>query len=360
MPQRVIHAGIGTFGKRWCKDFLKANVDDGTIEVVALVDLNQDNLDFGRSVLGLPPERCFTDAAEAFASVEAEFCTVAVTPAHHEAVIDEALRHGLDILCEKPIADTMAATIRVARKVEAAGHKMAVTMSHRFDQDKMTLQRIVRSGILGRINAIGMRFQGDMRQHMAWSSLFRHEMEHPLLIEGAIHHLDIIANLAGARCETISAMTWRPPWAEFRGDTDAIVSMSFPNGVRAVYEGSVSNAVGLNTFYKEYIRVDGELGTAILNSRDLEVFMRQDIWRQQHREGKGQKIPLLEQSKWLNTWLIELFAQWCAGGPPLGTEVAENLHSSALVFAAIESQARNEPVNVPELIRSCEADIGTT
>ncbi|MGH7002758.1 MAG: Gfo/Idh/MocA family protein [Alphaproteobacteria bacterium] len=352
MTQRVIHVGIGTFGKRWCRDFLKANVDDGTIEIVALVDRDEAALEIGRSALGLPRERCFTDAPEAFGKVAADFCTVAVTPADHEAVIDQAIANGLDILCEKPIADTMEATLRIARKVEDAGRKMAVTMSHRFDQDKTTLRRIVRSGILGRINAIGMRFQGDMRQHMAWSARFRHEMDHPLLIEGAIHHLDIIADLAGARCETISAVTWKPPWAEFAGDTDAIVTMAFQNDVRAVYEGSCTNAVGLNTFYKEYIRVDGELGTAVLNHRDLEVFTRQDLWRQQHREGRGQKIALLEQPKWLNYWLIERFAKWRAGGPRLETEVAENVQASAMVFAAIESQKRGAPVNVEDFIRS--------
>ena len=34
MVQRVIHVGIGSFGKRWCREFLRTNVDDGTIEVV--------------------------------------------------------------------------------------------------------------------------------------------------------------------------------------------------------------------------------------------------------------------------------------------------------------------------------------
>jgi predicted dehydrogenase len=350
MTQRVIHVGIGAFGKRWCRDFLKANVDDGTIEVVALVDVSRDSLEFGRAALGLPPERCFTDAAAAFAGVEADFCTVVVPPAHHEAVIDAAIANGLDILCEKPIADTMAATLRIARKVKDAGRKMAVTMSHRYDQDKTTLRHIVRSGVLGRINAIGLRFQGDMRQDMAWNARFRHDMQHPLLLEAAIHHLDLLADLAGAPCRTVSAMTWRPPWAEYVGDTDAIVTLAFDNAVRAVYEGSCTNAVGLNTFYQEYIRVDGELGTAILDHRDLEVFARQDIWRQQHRAGTGQKIALFEQAKWVNYWLIERFAQWRAGGAPLETQVADNLHASAMVFAAIESQARGGPVEVAELV----------
>lgn len=353
-PQRVIHVGVGVFGRRWCDEFLKTNIADKTIEVVAVVDRDPERLAIGREALGLPADRCFTDAQAAFASVPADFCTVAVTPAHHEAVIDAAIAHGLDILCEKPIADTMEATLRIARKVEKAGRKMAVTMSHRYDQDKQSLGRIVRSGVLGRINTIGMRFQGDMRQHMAWSALFRHEMDNPLLIEGSIHHMDILADLAGAPCTHVSAMTWRPAWAEYKGDTDAIVTLSFENGVRAVYEGSCTNAVGLNTFYKEYIRVDGEHGTAILNHRDLELFMRQDIWRQQHREGTGQKIALLQQPKWINHWLIERFAQWRAGGAPLESEVSANVQTSAMIFAAIESQRTGLPVELKPFTRSFE------
>ena len=350
MTQRVIHAGIGVFGRRWCSEFLQSNVADGTIEVVALIDIDPAALAYGRQVLGLPPERCFTDAASAFAQVPADFCTIAVQPVHHEAIIDLALAHGLDVLCEKPIADTMEATRRIAAKVAASGRKMAVTMSHRFDQDKTTLRRVVRSGILGRINAIGMRFQGDMRQHMAWSSKFRHEMADPLLIEGSIHHLDIIADLAGARGESLFATTWRPAWAEYAGDTDGIVTMTFDNGVHAVYEGSVSHPVGLNTFYKEYIRVDGERGTAILAHREVEVFMRQDVWRQQAREGQGQKVPLLAQPKWINHWLIELFARWREGGAAMDTRVAENVQASALVFAAIESSKSGALVRVQQLL----------
>jgi len=352
MAQRVIHVGIGVFGKRWCSEFLKSNIADGTIEVVALVDADPKALDYGRNILGLPMERCYTDARRAFAETPADFCTVVVTPEHHESVIDAAIAHQLDVLCEKPIADTMDASLRIASKIRASGRKMAVTMSHRFDQDKTTLRRIVRSGVLGRINAIGFRFQGDMRQHLAWSSLFRHKMRDPLLIEGAIHHLDIIADLAGARCRGLFATTWKPDWAEYAGDTDGIVTMLFDNGVRAVYEGSVSNAVGLNTFYQEYIRIDGERGTAILNHRDVEVFMRQDIWRQQNREGQGQKIALLTQPKWLNHWLIEQFAQWRDGGPPMETRVEENVQACALIFAAIQSQATGLPVDVQEFIGS--------
>jgi predicted dehydrogenase len=96
MPQKVIHVGVGVFGRRWCSEFLKTNVEDGTIEVVALVDRDERALAFGREQLGLPVERCFTDARQAFTRVPADFCTVVVDPAAHEAIIDIAIEHGVD------------------------------------------------------------------------------------------------------------------------------------------------------------------------------------------------------------------------------------------------------------------------
>ena len=41
MTKRVIHVGVGSFGRRWCNEFLAANVADGTIEVVAIADVDQ-------------------------------------------------------------------------------------------------------------------------------------------------------------------------------------------------------------------------------------------------------------------------------------------------------------------------------
>jgi hypothetical protein len=44
MAQKVIHVGVGVFGKRWCTEFLRTNVADGTIEVVGVVDSDSQAL----------------------------------------------------------------------------------------------------------------------------------------------------------------------------------------------------------------------------------------------------------------------------------------------------------------------------
>lgn len=352
MSKRVIHVGVGSFGRRWCAEFLTRNVADKTIEVVAVADVDPQALELGRQTLGLSESRAYTDIEAAFRENEADFCTIVVPPGFHEAVVDIAIAHGVNILCEKPIADTMQGSVSVANKVAKSGLKMAVTMSHRFDQDKTTLRRIIRSGRLGKVSHVNCRYASDMRGHMDWGAIFRHTMADPLIIEGAVHHLDLVADFAGAKCKTLFASTWKPDWAEYEGDTDGLVTMVFENGVRGTYEGSSSAAVGLNDWMREYVRVECEHGTAILNNREIEVFQRQDLKRQQHREGQGQKIPMLNQPKWMNTWLIERFCHWLDGGEEMETNVANNVQASALIFAAIESQRTGKAIDVQDYVGS--------
>jgi len=167
------------------------------VKVVAAVDLEPAALQNAQRYLRLPPERCYTDPERAFAENPADFCTVVIPPAAHEAVVDLALRHELDILSEKPIADTLEASVRIAQKVRQAGRKMGVTMSNRFAQDKATLRHELRSGHYGRVDYLVLRLTYNCRTYGSWGA-FRHEISNPLLIEAGVHHLDVLAELAGA------------------------------------------------------------------------------------------------------------------------------------------------------------------
>ena len=357
MAHRMIQVGTGGWGAAWCKRFLPANVEDGLIEVAAAVDVNPEALKNAREFLGLRADQCYTDIQKAVDENEADFCTVVVPPAHHEEIVDAALDHGMHILSEKPIADTLAGSLRIAEKVRLAGRKMGVTMSHRFDQDKTTLRQELRSGRHGPVDYLVCRFTCDCRKYGSWGA-FRHDIPDTLLIEGGVHHLDILADLAGAPCETLYAQTWNPPWGEFAGDSQALVTMHFDNGARAVYEGAKTNAVGLNGWGQEYIRAECEKATLILNRRRLELFPYDPAgqWADK-REGEGEVIPLSEQRKWSNAWLIEKFVRWLDGGEPMETNVEDNLQSVALVFAAIESSRTGRPVKVQSFLAEAREEV---
>lgn len=350
MAYKMIQVGTGGWGGAWCRNFLLPNIQDGLVEVVAAVDENPDALSNAREFLGLRPDQCYTDVRRAFDENKADFCSIVVPPAFHEDIVDLALAHDMHILSEKPIADTLEASLRIADKVRRSGKKMGVTMSHRFDQDKTTLREELRSRRYGALDYLICRFTCDCRKFGSWGK-FRHEIPDSLMVEGAVHHLDIMADFAGAKCDTIYAQTWNPSWGEFGGHSQGVVMMSFANGVRGFYEAAKTNAVGLNGWTQEYFRAECQGATFILNRRRLERF-DYDPSRQWTSvcEGEGETVELLDRPKWANTWLIEKFVHWLDGGEPMETNVEDNLQSVALVFAAIESSRTGMPVKVQNLL----------
>ena len=360
MAYKMIQVGTGGWGRIWCERFLPPNIKEGLIEVVAAVDINPEALKNAQDFLGLRPDQCYTDIQKAFDENQADFCSIVVQPASHESVVDVALAHDLHILSEKPIADTLAASVRIAAKVKCARKKMGVTMSHRFDQDKTTLRHELRSGQYGALDYIVFRFTCDARKFGVWGK-FRHEIPDTLMVEGAVHHLDIIADLAGAKCDTIYAQTWTPVWGEYAGNAQGLVLMHFSNGTRATYEGAKNNAVGLNQWAQEYIRAECEKATLILSRRQLERFAYDPSksWTA-GLEGQGERIPLLEQPKWSNTWLIEKFVRWLDGGEKMETNVEDNLQSVALVFSAIESSRTGKPIKVQRFLAKAKREVAKT
>ncbi len=354
MLHKAILVGTGGQGRAWCERFLPPNIQDGRMQVVAAVDVNPAAHINAQQHLGVPAEKCYTDAQAAFDENPADFAIIVTPPAYHEAVVDIALAHNMHILSEKPIADTLEGAVRIAEKVKRAGKKMGVTMSHRFDQDKTTLRKELHSGRNGAIDYIVCRFTCNMRNFGDWGAHFRHTMIDPLMIEGSVHHLDIIADYAGAKCDTLYAQTWNPKWGVYGGDSQGLVTMHFENGIHATYEGAKTNSVGLNGWSKEYVRIECENATLIMDNRRVERHPYEG-GRIYKREGEGAEITPLEQRKWMNTWLTEQFLDWLDGGAEMETNIEANLQSVALIFAAIESGRTGMPVKVQEKLEKVRA-----
>jgi predicted dehydrogenase len=343
--KRFIHIGTGGFGAYWCSTVLPRLAKLGKVEPAAAVDANPDHLQNAISGYGISRDRCFTDACEAFDKVKADFAIIVVPPAYHEQMVDLALAHDMHILSEKPIADTMEACARIFHKVCAAGKKMAVTMSHRFDQDKQTMERAIKSGDYGRLNYLVCRFTHNCRTFASWGK-FRHEIPDPLLIEGTVHHFDCLRALSGADARTVYALTWNPPWGEYAGDSTGLITIEMTNGVKCLYEGAKANASTMNGWSNEYFRAECEHGTLELDRRWLRV-LRGGPWERP----LAQDLPLLVRDAWMNPWLAEMFVDWLNGerdGHP--TNLEDNIQCAALLFAAVESAHAGRPVDVQQFL----------
>lgn len=343
---RCLHVGLGGFGgAHWAREVLPHLERIGAARTVAAVDLDPDRHQLATEHLGLDPDACYTDVHEALARHQVDFLTVVVPPAAHETIVDAAIEAGVHILSEKPIADTMRASARIYRKVSAADLKMMVTMSHRFDADKQSLQQAIHDGEYGPLNYLVYRFTHNMRNFGDWGD-FRHRIRDTLLIEGTVHHFDIIRALTGSDAQRVYARTWNPPWGEFGGDSTAMITVEMMNGTRAMYEGAKANAATMNPWGRDYIRAECENGTLELDARNLRVLTSGPWGPVESRE-----LPLrTDRELWRNPWLAEQFCQWLNGGPAPQTTITDNIQCAGLLFAAIESAHSGEPVDVQAYI----------
>lgn len=348
-----IHVGTSGWGERWCREFLPPSVDAELINVVAAVDRDESALSNATEHLGMPADCCYTDIERAFSEHDPDFCTIVVPPGSHENVVNVALDHDVHILSEKPISDSLDSSIRIAKKVERADMKMGVTMSYRFDRAKTTLRQRLRSGTPGQLDYLVCRLTNNARR---WRS-YRHNF----LVESGVHHLDLLENLANARCDRLYAQTWLPEWGEGTVDGQALVNMTFENDTQAIYEAATTNAACLNNWEQVYIRAECHNETLTLDRRELKRFPYNDTeersWESINDED-GELIPLADDREtWANAWLIEQFVEWLDGGEPMETNVRDNLRSMALVEAALRSSETGDTIAVQELLADAKRTV---
>lgn len=347
--KRVLMIGAGGMAGNWIRRFLPSFAD--RLEVVGLVDVNPQVLAASGDFLGLAPSRRFTDMAAAFEAVEADFCAIVIPPAFHQQAVMHAVRRRLPILSEKPIADTWQASREVFRATREAGLKMQVIQNYRYNAPMLTMREVLRGGDLGRINYLVGRFAADYREYGAWGATFRHEIPHALLVEGAVHHFDMLRNLSGGDCLTLAGWEWNPPWSASKGEFCGLYVMNLSNGVHASYEGSGTAGGRQNTWHEEYYRAECERG-AVRVGRDHVVRI------DRFKRGGGlitEEVPPVRPTYEGHLWLIDEFLTWLDGGPTPATVIEDNIKTTAMLFGAIEASRRNQTIDVEAMARDAES-----
>lgn len=337
--KRCLMLGAGGMAGIWIRHFFPPFCE--RTQIVGLVDVAEEPLRSAGDFLELPQSRRFREMATAFETVDADYCTIVIPPAFHEQAVMHAVRRGLPILSEKPIADTWEACVRIYRAVTEAGLPMQVVQNYRYTPRIRTLRKAALDGRIGAVRYAVGRFAADYRARNAWGK-FRHEIPHALLVEGSVHHFDQFRNLTGADCRRIAGWEWRPEHPSFDGECLALYVMEMENGVRAQYEGSCLAAGWQNSWHQEYYRLEGEEGALVLDRDNVVRLMT-------HAPGQGLKmeeLPLVREEWEGHQAILDQFLTWLEGGPAPETRLGENIKSAAMLFAAIDASATNQTVEV--------------
>lgn len=337
--KRFIQVGTGGFGAYWCETVLPRVREFA--QPIAAVDVSEDALMNAQKFLGVPPEKCYADLNRALLETDADFVIVVVPALAHEAVIDAAIDRGLDIVCEKPLGGDMAACARIHQKVMKAGRKLAVTMSHRLEVEKQTVQSLVQSGAYGNLLYLVSRLTLTRPEVRKGHSTSAEAAVASLINNGMIHNLDTMRGVSGSDAKTVYANGFTSALSGYAEGTGALVVLEMENGVRAQLEMSYANAQGLDGWSNEYLRAECDHGTIIADHGQVSI-----------RCGLGYPHPTLSQMPlrtglyWDHALVLRDFVRWLDGGEAPATNLEDNMGCCALTYAAIESAMTGQAVDV--------------
>jgi len=179
------------------------------IEIAAIAERRPDRLKKAAEILPVPPEMCFSDAAELFALGKiADAAIIATLDRDHFGHVMQALDCRYDILLEKPISPDPAECIAIEEKAHVLNRRITVCHVLRYTNFFGCIKDTLDSGELGKIVAI-KHSENIGAFHMAHSFVrgnWRNDtLSSPIIMQKSCHDLDILLWLTGAHCTKVAA-----------------------------------------------------------------------------------------------------------------------------------------------------------
>jgi predicted dehydrogenase len=211
------------------------------IEIAAIADMN---LEAARNLADeLGGVRAFGNPDAAISAPGVDAVLVAVSSSHHRSLVEAAASAGLDILCEKPLALTLADTDAMIEAASAAGVRLQVGLMRRHDPDYQRARERIAAGELGRPSLFSSR-QYDVDP--APAGFLEPAVSGGILVDMGIHEFDAARFLLAEEVTDVGAMgALVDPALAGLDDADVvIVGLRFASGALGSVELSRRVAYG--------------------------------------------------------------------------------------------------------------------
>jgi len=335
---KILQVGCGGISGAWIPH-VSARDD---VEYVGAVDIY---LESAKKLIEKYGFSCpaYTDLVTAIKETGANLVIDNTIPESHHHVVTTALNMGCDVLGEKPLANSLAEAIDMVETAKKTGRNYAVMQNRRYIKNNRSFQNIIQSGLIGDPGFIQSDF--FIGAHFGG---FRDVMDSPLLLDMSIHTFDQARFVTGGTPVSVYAQEFNPPGSWYKGNAGATAIFEFSNGMVYTYSGSWC-ATGCNTSWECVWRVSGTSGSAYWNGETApwyEVLTKDNdpskfIWDTE----KITPEPDWAGNEGHQGCIDEMFTALLEGRKA-ETDCSDNIHSLAMVFAAIESANTGKKVQI--------------
>lgn len=178
--------------------------------------------------------------------------------------VRRAASEGVHVLCEKPLATTVAEASDLIEACETAGVYLMTAFPVHFAEEFIQLRDIVRSGSLGRVLTVSATNNGRLPQGRAWFT-------NPALSGGGavtdhtVHVADLLFGLfPGEQVDEVFAVDNSILKPELAVETAGLISLHYTGGATAVIDCSWSLPNHYPTWGGLTLRIIGEDGDATI------------------------------------------------------------------------------------------------
>jgi len=323
--------GVGSMGKNHARIY-------DALEGVALVAVSDIDTKSARAAASRYRARYYADHATMLDQEKPDLVSVAVpTGLHHQVALD-VIERGLDLLVEKPIADTVANAKEIIERAQAQGVQFMVGHVERFNPAVCELKRRLEDGQLGKMFQIHARRLGP----------FPHRIRDVgVVIDLATHDLDVMCHLTEADVVRVYAETEQEIHTLHEDSLSGL--MRFQNGVVGVLDVNWLTPTKVRELY-----VTGEKGMFMVNylTQDLYLYENEYVGSDWDRLGmlkgigEGNMIKLRIGKREPLRAELEAFAQSVEEGGPPPVTGEDGIRALTLAQAMVESGRQHTAIEL--------------
>lgn len=302
-------------------------------EIVALCDRDPGRLAKASAEFGIG--RCHADAEEMITKESLDFVDIATTVPTHRPLVELAARAGVHMICQKPLANSMADAEAMVAAAAGAGRVLMVHENFRWQSAIRKVAAELRQG------AIGTPFWGRVSfrsAHDVYAAQPYLATDERFIIQDlGIHIIDVARFLFGD-IASLSATTRRVN-PRIRGEDVATMLLVHTDGMTSVVDCSYATRLPRENFPETLLEIDGSEGTLRLDAgyrltvcgpsgvREIDASPPLLPWAERPWHNVQESVFGIQQH----------FADSITSGREPETSGADNVKTLAAVYAAYES-----------------------
>ena len=329
--KRIIQAGVGGMGSEWTQRVAESK----QWKAVAYVDVNEETLHEAAKKFGVPKKQCFTRIEDALDATKADALLDVAPQQFRKDICCKAMERGLDVLAEKPMADTLENAKALAACAQKHGRIFMIAQNYRYQPAAQTARQLVQQGAVGNVGYVDISFHKGPR-----FGGFRETMPYPLVLDMSIHHFDLMRAILDSDIHSIEAVSINAPWNWYKGDGTVMALIEMENGVAVNYFASWVST-GIDTSWNGTWRIEGSHTSLIWDNDGLFLGSPPD---------KKDPVKLVAMPSVHQARLLELFREALDTGVEPETSGSRNLNSLAATYAAVRSAEERRRVTVREIL----------